>query len=161
MGSAAGLRGETRRIAGHERRADAADDAACHPWRGEALAENLDRAVLDRAASEEAEDLRQRAAELTARNRALARPPQDRGEGLDHLRKPEEQNEGKHLRVLGAEEARHQRVIKRQAEKKKKQKGDRHRRKRIEGKERERPEGEKRAEHQKIPVCEIDDAHDA
>ena len=102
-----------------------------------------------------------RAAELVAGYRSLAGAEGDGGHRLDHLRQAEEQNERQHFRIFGAQQPRHQEVIERQSDAREHQEGDHDRRNGIEGKQREQPERQESAQHQKVAMRQIDDAHDA
>ena len=94
----------------------AAGNAARHPGRRKGLPEQFHRAGLDRVAGEQTCDRGERAPELVAGDRPLAGAEGDGRHRFDHLRQAEEQDERQHLRILGAQQPRHQQIIERQAD---------------------------------------------
>ena len=123
---------------------------------------NSDRPALDRMSGEQALD--------RGDDRGRAASP-----GIDRSLVPkaivvtasitcdeaEEQNERQHFRILGAQQPRNQQVIERQPGNHEDDECDDDGRNRIDSKQREQPERQKRAQHQKVAMRQIDDAHDA
>ncbi|SCC92034.1 hypothetical protein THIX_20084 [Thiomonas sp. X19] len=122
-----------------------AEDRGHPPAVGKLLAEQADVAGTQRL----------------ARQRALVGAEGQPRERFEHLADAEEQDEGQHLRVTAALQARHHGVIQRIADDDGTGDGQRHAPQRVETEVPRDDPGGIATEHDELPMRQVDDAHDA
>src|SRR5436190_253532 len=95
-------------------------------------------------------------ANAIAETRCVSMP----GNRFDHLRQAEEQNDRQHFRIFCRQQPRNENVVERHPDEHEQREREWDDCDRIDLAQRVEPEGEISAEHQKIAMRKIDDAHD-